>query len=1192
MNNSLTKNPKAILSIQDQSPVRSTAKTLFSRCRLRLVLCTTLAMLAQTALVAQTGFELVNWYQPSGQTMSGAAALGLPGDTWNTFGASPVVDAQGNPTSISLSTWWYQWGGWGYADPVFVSDITRNLLTGYLFGGPVQVTISGLVPNTNYVLINYLSGNTVNSGGTVTWVDGAGNLKYGQAFNNPLTTKSNFIAGQNYVMLVGLSDGAGNIIYTNNYPPAGPVTWNGVQLQLAPDVPVIYGPPTDQKVFVGRTARFLSRSAGIPPLSFQWQFNGNTLSDGNGVSGATTPVLTYGNVSSSGVVSLIVGNPNGSATNSTTLTAVTPTSGSYAAQVNSYNPVAYWQLNEPYGSSMVYEYINGYKGTVGSGVTLGAAGVPNPPYLGFAPSHKGAQFVLYDPNSAITVPPLNFNTNTVTITAWIKPNGSQVPGAALFLTRVGTNASGLIYGPVSDQLGYTWNGEGAGWESGLVVPQDIWSFIALVIDPTKAALYVFNTNSYAAAVNLFPNSPVAWSAPAKIGSDPGDTSGMYNFNGVINDVVVYARALSSLEVFSNYLAGVGPVSVAPIIIGQPQSKSVSAGSMVRFNVVAIGTGPLSYQWKLNGLNLTNSDRIAGADTDTLTIYNVSAADVGNYTVVVTGAVAPPATSSPATLSIAARPLLMNVNVVAGGCPAYSGAGVVGQAGDVWNSVTDGVFPLLDYAGNPTPTTIQFVGGGRWDNTGGGSPTTHALMRSYRTINNSSASVMIAGLNNNAAYTIITYAAGDQPGQGATFEGGGLAGTTTGSYRQPWALGVNYLVHTNIVTDNSGRVIFTWRNAPTSEWGALNGLQIILQDISSSPPILAQQLIDTTNYAGIAQTLSVGRAVSLSAVSYQWFKGASPLSDGGNISGSRTATLTFNPLRMDDTGTYTCVVSNANGTASTAATLTVLDPTHRIYWSAPVPIGCPEQTLGLPGKLVYAATFGGLSNDVANYNFTVPVGGQSVTFDFTYNVYATVEGGQQVYNGGNVSTCPSVPGWDEMLGRFNADTQAGRNGQKTIRLSGLTAGLRYTAQLFALDARGGTIGFRRAYFADPVVPTCKSETIEMQDMVYIVGTFLAASETQDIIQFLPGNASGGDFGSGNMNAVVVRLAPPQVSITNNQNGTVTVMWDQVLMDNLTGAGPARLYSAPSLSGPWTDLGTSGSVVIPITDTQKFFRAVIP
>ncbi len=63
--------------------------------------------------------------------------------------------------------------------------------------------------------------------------------------------------------------------------------------------PVFVTQPANQSVVGGGTATFSVTINGAPPYSFQWQFSGGPLADGNGVSGATTPTLVLSNVQTS-----------------------------------------------------------------------------------------------------------------------------------------------------------------------------------------------------------------------------------------------------------------------------------------------------------------------------------------------------------------------------------------------------------------------------------------------------------------------------------------------------------------------------------------------------------------------------------------------------------------------------------------------------------------------------------------------------------------------------------------------------------------------------------------------------------------------------------------------------------------------------------------------------------------------------
>ena len=83
------------------------------------------------------------------------------------------------------------------------------------------------------------------------------------------------------------------------------------------------------------------------------------------------------------------------------------------------------------------------------------------------------------------------------------------------------------------------------------------------------------------------------------------------------------------------LLGGEPSLVAPTITSQPQSETVALGNSVTFSVTATGTQPLSYQWRKDGVNLSDGVRISGATTAAITITNVQPADAGLYSVVIT-----------------------------------------------------------------------------------------------------------------------------------------------------------------------------------------------------------------------------------------------------------------------------------------------------------------------------------------------------------------------------------------------------------------------------------------------------------------------------------------------------------------------------------------------------------------------------
>jgi hypothetical protein len=90
---------------------------------------------------------------------------------------------------------------------------------------------------------------------------------------------------------------------------------------------------------------------------------------------------------------------------------------------------------------------------------------------------------------------------------------------------------------------------------------------------------------------------------------------------------------------------------------------VFAPASSTFSVAATGSGPLTYQWRFNGVNLP------GANGLSLTVSNVTPAHAGDYTVMVTDSVGP-TISQPAALTVLVDPIVI-INPVSQSGPAGS-----------------------------------------------------------------------------------------------------------------------------------------------------------------------------------------------------------------------------------------------------------------------------------------------------------------------------------------------------------------------------------------------------------------------------------------------------------------------------------------------------------------------------------------
>lgn len=98
---------------------------------------------------------------------------------------------------------------------------------------------------------------------------------------------------------------------------------------------------------------------------------------------------------------------------------------------------------------------------------------------------------------------------------------------------------------------------------------------------------------------------------------------------------------------SNAVLTVNTNPSAPVFITQPSSNTVRVGDSTSFIAAAVGTQPLTYQWKTNGVALP------GATSPTLNLTSIQVTDAGTYTVVASNSVGS-TTSSNAVLTVIPR----------------------------------------------------------------------------------------------------------------------------------------------------------------------------------------------------------------------------------------------------------------------------------------------------------------------------------------------------------------------------------------------------------------------------------------------------------------------------------------------------------------------------------------------------------
>ena len=138
------------------------------------------------------------------------------------------------------------------------------------------------------------------------------------------------------------------------------------------------------------------------------------------------------------------------------------------------------------------------------------------------------------------------------------------------------------------------------------------------------------------------------------GGGSGNNSATITWNTPGTGVVAvnYSNAASPLCFANSYTSANITVNAPPAITVQPTAPAVvcSGAGTQTLSVTATGAG-LNYSWRRGGTPVTNGGVFSGQGTNTLTLTNPTAANAGNYDVVITGTCTPSVTSSAVTVSV-------------------------------------------------------------------------------------------------------------------------------------------------------------------------------------------------------------------------------------------------------------------------------------------------------------------------------------------------------------------------------------------------------------------------------------------------------------------------------------------------------------------------------------------------------------
>jgi hypothetical protein len=340
------------------------------------------------------------------------------------------------------------------------------------------------------------------------------------------------------------------------------------------------------------------------------------------------------------------------------------------------------------------------------------------------------------------------------------------------------------------------------------------------------------------------------------------------------------------------------------ITKQPESQSVAAGVTVTFSVEATGTGPLRYQWQFNSADL------AGKTGPTFQIDNVTLANAGEYSVLVSNA-AGVVPSAKAKLTVALPPTItrqpQSQTVLAGA------------------SVTLGVA-----VSGTEPLRFQWRRNNS-DLPGATGPT--LALNNVSAVNEGDYTVLVSNSAGSATSEIARVTV-IQPVQ-----------ITTQPASQTITVGQNAIF--SVVATGTGPLTYQWRrtgvdllgaNQPTLTLSNVQAVQagnyqVIVSNaagpVMSAPATLTVNVPVTILEQPQGQSVSEGQPVVLTVVAagtgpitYQWQR------NGANLAGATGPSLATSSARTSDAGSYRVVVRNAAGpiNSSDAVVRVIVPPT--------------------------------------------------------------------------------------------------------------------------------------------------------------------------------------------------------------------------------------------------------------------------
>ncbi len=760
----------------------------------------------------------------------------------------------------------------------------------------------------------------------------------------PLNSASNMLER---VTLPGTTTNAGlyDVIVSN---PFGSVTSSAARLTVPTQAPALNTEPADTVACPGSAASTYATLGGTGPLSYQWRKEGGPLPGQAGVvpSGGYSVVLTLTNIGAAdlGHYDLVVSNAFGMITSRQALLTFTP--------LFTRQPVSTATLSGPTAT-----LISEAAGCPAVGYQWRSNGVNLPgqiyPALTVSPAvpESSAFYDVVVTNTAGT----NLSrtvwlivTNGVPPTLTCQPTNRTVVAGNSTTFRVCATGSGTLSylwrqngtalppstngAPNTRVIPYTLPEHAGGYD---VIVSNPWgavtsevALLTVTTSPPEMTLQPTNTTaSYGQTAYL---SARAASAPPpfyqwfKDGALlPGKTNSMLILSPVtLADIGNYAAVAANLAgSVTSAVARLTVTVAAPVIESQPydQTVSLSSPSNVSFFVYASGAPPPDHQWYHNGAALP------GATNYYLYLETLSVADAGYYSVVVSNA-AGAVTSRLATLTVIVEPTVVSVY------PPSQEVDMGSPPGAYFQASVYGANPLaFQWLHNDQPipgaTDLYLTLG----------PITPADAGGYRIVASNFVGVVTSAVATLTVRTSPPVFVQQPYGQTVpygwpsnVFMSAWASGAPAPAYQwfhdgQPVPGATESMLDFFPITSAQAGDYFV---VATNVFGRATSQVARLTVLTEAPAFLVQPAsrnVEPGYSYDAALWVSVSGALP---ISYQWRRGPTP------IPGATHSTLGFQPAALSDAGSYSVVVSNFVGMATSEVAVVTVTNTPPVIYSQP------------------------------------------------------------------------------------------------------------------------------------------------------------------------------------------------------------------------------------------------------------------